>query len=320
MLDIPNEKNELVMAAHSTLEVPKLYPIVGLRKEMPGIALPPPIPLDLPKIGGKTKVSGAQASNISPSPPSQNPPLSTPEQGIATLQDAPQQDVFQVSQLKKNQFEAVYPEKWPAIVREHTTSNEYITVTCNEVSGSLPQNNKEKLNETATFPNIGVTEWLIRKLVGLHISQSENQKPLSLLHLALQQVITNNPPKPLTLSQLEFQNLRCIDPIQESSTCQKKDTKKFSCQRFFPAQNLKKNSPHSSKISNITPEYFDRVMIIYSDVLDKTQVRPAPLNITHTSEQVAALIPVLCTCTNLQLYYPVVECVEAKCTEVDITR
>ena len=55
LLDIPNGRNELVMAAHSTQEVPKLYPIVGLRKEMPGIALPPPIPLDLPKIGGNKK-------------------------------------------------------------------------------------------------------------------------------------------------------------------------------------------------------------------------------------------------------------------------
>ena len=55
LLDIPNGRNELVMAAHSTQEVPKLYPIVGLRKEMPGIALPSPIPLDLPKIGGNKK-------------------------------------------------------------------------------------------------------------------------------------------------------------------------------------------------------------------------------------------------------------------------
>ena len=59
LLDIPNGRNELVMAAHSTQEVPKLYPIVGLRKEMPGIALPPPIPLDLPKIGGNKKTKTA---------------------------------------------------------------------------------------------------------------------------------------------------------------------------------------------------------------------------------------------------------------------
>jgi len=55
LLDIPNGRNELVMDAHSTQEVPKLYPIVGLRKEMPGIALPPPIPLYLPIIGGNKK-------------------------------------------------------------------------------------------------------------------------------------------------------------------------------------------------------------------------------------------------------------------------
>jgi len=36
-------------------EVLKLYPIVGIRKEIPVIALPPPIPLDLPKIGGNKK-------------------------------------------------------------------------------------------------------------------------------------------------------------------------------------------------------------------------------------------------------------------------
>ena len=43
LLDIPNRRNELVMAAYSTQSIPKLYPIVGLRKKMPGIALPPPI-------------------------------------------------------------------------------------------------------------------------------------------------------------------------------------------------------------------------------------------------------------------------------------
>ena len=51
LLDIPaGGQNELVMAAYSTQSIPKLYPIVGLLKELPGIALPPPIPLDLPKI------------------------------------------------------------------------------------------------------------------------------------------------------------------------------------------------------------------------------------------------------------------------------
>ena len=49
LLDVPNRHNELMMAAYSTQSIPKLYPIVGLCKEMPGIALPPPIPLDFPK-------------------------------------------------------------------------------------------------------------------------------------------------------------------------------------------------------------------------------------------------------------------------------
>jgi len=43
------------MAAYSTQSIPKLYPIVGLRKELPDIALPPPIPLDLPKLSSQTK-------------------------------------------------------------------------------------------------------------------------------------------------------------------------------------------------------------------------------------------------------------------------
>ena len=50
LLDLSNGRNELVMAAYSTQSIPKLYPIVGLYKELSGIALPPPIPLDLPKI------------------------------------------------------------------------------------------------------------------------------------------------------------------------------------------------------------------------------------------------------------------------------
>ena len=57
LLDAPNGRNELVMAAYSTQSIPKLYPIVGLRKELPGIALPPPIPLDLPKINFSGKVT-----------------------------------------------------------------------------------------------------------------------------------------------------------------------------------------------------------------------------------------------------------------------
>ena len=50
LLDVPNGRNELVMATYSTQSNPKLHPIVGLHKALPGIALPPPIPLDLPKI------------------------------------------------------------------------------------------------------------------------------------------------------------------------------------------------------------------------------------------------------------------------------
>ena len=56
LLDATSGPNELVMAAHSTQSIPKLCPIVGLRKELPGIALPPPIPLDLPKISLNRKV------------------------------------------------------------------------------------------------------------------------------------------------------------------------------------------------------------------------------------------------------------------------
>ena len=44
------------MAAHSTLNIPKLYPIIGYCKELPGIALPPPLPLDLPKINLSRKI------------------------------------------------------------------------------------------------------------------------------------------------------------------------------------------------------------------------------------------------------------------------
>ncbi|WP_281647753.1 hypothetical protein [Parendozoicomonas sp. Alg238-R29] len=48
ILDIPNERNELVMGARYAREIPKLYPIVGFHKAMLGIALPPAVPLDLP--------------------------------------------------------------------------------------------------------------------------------------------------------------------------------------------------------------------------------------------------------------------------------
>ena len=63
LLDVPNGRNELVMAAYSTQSIPKLYPIVGLRKELPGIALPPPIPLDLPKINFSRKVTSIISHN-----------------------------------------------------------------------------------------------------------------------------------------------------------------------------------------------------------------------------------------------------------------
>ena len=39
LLDIPNGRNKLVMVAHSTQSIPKLYQIVGLHKDPPSIAL-----------------------------------------------------------------------------------------------------------------------------------------------------------------------------------------------------------------------------------------------------------------------------------------
>ena len=57
LLDVPNGRNELVIAAYSTQIIPKLYPIVGLCKEILGIALPPPVPLDLPKLSVKKKIT-----------------------------------------------------------------------------------------------------------------------------------------------------------------------------------------------------------------------------------------------------------------------
>ena len=63
LLDVSNGRNELVMAVYSTQSIPKLYPIVGLRKELPGIALPPPIPLDLPKINFSRKVTSIISHN-----------------------------------------------------------------------------------------------------------------------------------------------------------------------------------------------------------------------------------------------------------------
>ena len=57
LLDAPNGHNELVMAAHSTQSIPKLWPIIGLHKELPGIALPPPTSLELPKINQNRKMT-----------------------------------------------------------------------------------------------------------------------------------------------------------------------------------------------------------------------------------------------------------------------
>ena len=59
LLNVPNDRNELVMAAYSTQNPPNYYPIVGLQKELPGIAFPPPIPLDLPKLNLSSKVKSA---------------------------------------------------------------------------------------------------------------------------------------------------------------------------------------------------------------------------------------------------------------------
>ena len=53
LLDIPGGPNELVIAAFSIQSIPKLYPIIGFRKELPAVAPPPPVPLDLPKLPGK---------------------------------------------------------------------------------------------------------------------------------------------------------------------------------------------------------------------------------------------------------------------------
>ena len=57
LIDVATGRNELIMAAHSTQNIPKLYPIVGLRGELPGIALPPAIPLDLPNLNFARKVT-----------------------------------------------------------------------------------------------------------------------------------------------------------------------------------------------------------------------------------------------------------------------
>ncbi len=70
LLDIPNGRNELVLDGQKIREVPKLYPIIGLRKHTEGIALPPPVPLDLPEIKGENKAvkstQGASATHMQP--------------------------------------------------------------------------------------------------------------------------------------------------------------------------------------------------------------------------------------------------------------
>ena len=66
LLDVPDGRNELVMAANSTQSVPKLYPIVGFRKQIPGIALPPPIPLDLSKLKTRKIASNQQVIREQP--------------------------------------------------------------------------------------------------------------------------------------------------------------------------------------------------------------------------------------------------------------
>ena len=53
-LDVPNGRNELVMAANFALNILKLYPT---GEELPGIAPPPLIPLDLPKVNFSRKVT-----------------------------------------------------------------------------------------------------------------------------------------------------------------------------------------------------------------------------------------------------------------------
>ena len=53
LVDTLNGKNELVNVAYLNRDVPNLYPIVGVPKGIPaGIAIPPPVPLDLPPLGG----------------------------------------------------------------------------------------------------------------------------------------------------------------------------------------------------------------------------------------------------------------------------
>ena len=60
LIDIPTTQ----IAAHSSQSIPKLYPIIGLCKELPGIALPLPIPLDLPEISLTRKVTSITSHQL----------------------------------------------------------------------------------------------------------------------------------------------------------------------------------------------------------------------------------------------------------------
>ena len=53
LIDTLSGKNELINVAYLNRDVPNLYPIVGVPKGIPaGIAIPSPVPLDLPPLGG----------------------------------------------------------------------------------------------------------------------------------------------------------------------------------------------------------------------------------------------------------------------------
>lgn len=76
LINPSNGMNELVMAATRMQSIPKLYPIVGLSTSIPGIALPEPPPLDLPKIVEKKKVILTNAPDYKAADePSVTPPL-----------------------------------------------------------------------------------------------------------------------------------------------------------------------------------------------------------------------------------------------------
>ena len=56
LLDIPDGSIELPMAAFSTQSVPKTLPHYWLTQKDAGIALPPPVPLDMPDLNLNKKV------------------------------------------------------------------------------------------------------------------------------------------------------------------------------------------------------------------------------------------------------------------------